>query len=382
MPDDRIPVFKPHIGVDTVNAAVDALDLGWLGMGSYVKEFEEGLAAYLQLKDKSVVAVNTGTSALHLAMLLVGVRQGDEVITPSLNNIGDFQAIKAAGGEPVFCDIHEDTLGIDVEKAEALIGPKTKAIIAMDYAGVPCRLDDVHDMARRHGLRVIHDAAHSLGSRYKGRLVGSFSDIAVFSFDPVKTMTCIDGGALVVESREDVERLHRYRLLGMDQSSSRLYSNNRAWTYDVATPGFRYHLANLHASIGLSQLKRLDEFIASRRRAWQRYTELLAGADGIVVPQVDVQDVAPFIYCVRVQGGRRHHLIESLQERGIDTGIHWIPAHNFTFLNGCRRGDLSVTDRIGEEILTLPLHSYMETHVVERIARAVSAVLRVEKVRR
>jgi len=374
--NDKIPVFQPYIGEDTAKAVTKALELGWLGMGSYVKEFEEGLAAYLGLKDQYVVAVNTGTSALHLAMLLAGVGPGDEVITPSFNNIGDFQAIKAVGAEPVFSDICEDHLGIDVEKAGALVSPRTKAVIGMDYAGIPCRLDELYALAHRYRLRVIHDAAHSLGSRYKGRLIGGFGDIVIFSFDPVKTITCIDGGALIVNSLEEVEQLHRYRLLGMNQSSSRMYTNNRAWTFDVATQGFRYHLANLHASIGLSQLKRLDEFIASRRRACRRYTELLYGVQGIILPQTDFEEVAPFIYTIRVQGGRREALMAGLKERGIDTGIHWIPGHHFSFLKGCRRSDLSVTDRVAAEILTLPLHSFMEPETVERVAHSIVAILR------
>jgi dTDP-4-amino-4,6-dideoxygalactose transaminase len=371
MTSGRIPVFMPYIGIDTAKAATDALELGWLGMGSYVREFEEGLASYLGLKDRFVVAVNTGTSALHLALLLAGVRPGDEVITASFNNIGDFQAIRMAGGNPVFCDINEDDLGIDPEKAEELIGPRTKAIIAMDYAGIPCRLDELYGLAERKDLRVIHDAAHSLGTRYKGRLVGSFDDIATFSFDPVKIITCLDGGALVVNSEKEVERLHRYRLLGMDQSASQMYTNNRAWTYDVGEPGFRYHLANLHASIGVSQLRRLSEFVSSRQRACRLYARLLLGVEDIILPQSSFDGVAPFIFYVRVLGGRREELAATLKRQGIDTGIHWIPGHKFTFLRECRRGDLSATERVSEEVLTLPLHSYMEPSLVERIANSI-----------
>lgn len=362
--------------MDTAKAAIDALELGWLGMGSYVKEFEEHLSAYLGLRDRHVIAVNTGTSALHSAMILAGVGPGDEVITPSFNNVADFQAIKVVGGEPVFCDIDENNLGIDVEKAEALVGPRTKAIIGMDYAGLACRLDELYHLARSRGLRVIHDAAHSLGSWYKGRMIGSFGDIVVFSFDPVKTITCIDGGALVVNTTEEVAQAHRLRLLGMDQSTSQMYTNNRAWTYDVSTPGFRYHLANLHGAIGVAQLKRIGEFIESRRRACRRYTELLTGVDGIAVPQTDFEDVAPFIYYVRVRYGKREELSASLQRHGIDTGIHWIPGHHFTFFKSCRHGDLSVTERIGMEILTLPLHSYMDLQVVERVAGAIADFFR------
>ncbi len=372
----RIPLFKPLIGPETFKAATDALELGWLGMGSFVKEFEERLAEFLGLKDRFVVAVNTGTSALHLAMRLAGVGPCDEVITASLNNIGDFQAIKAAGGDPVFCDIREDNLGIDAEKAAELVGPKTKAMIAMDYAGVPCQLDELSALANRHGLRVIHDAAHSFGGSYNGEKIGSFGDLVMFSFDPIKNITCIDGGALVVNTKEEVEQLHRERLLGMDQSASRMYSNNRAWTYDVATLGFRYHMANLHASIGVSQLKRVEEIVTSRREACRLYSKLFQGAEGMIIPQTDFEGVAPFIYTIRVLRGKRQGLIEALQKSGIETGIHWIPGHNFTLLKNCRRGDLSVTDRVAQEILTIPLHPFMDSGLVRQVASAILDMLK------
>jgi len=374
--EDLIPVFKPHLSIETAKAAVDALDLGWLGMGSYVGEFERALATYLGLTQRHVVAVNTGTSALHLAMLVAGVGAGDEVITPSFNNIGDLQAIRAAGANPVFCDIDDKSLGIDVEKAEALVSSKTRAVIGMDYAGIPCAMDALDAMAARHGLRVIHDAAHSIGSRYKGKLIGSAGDITIFSFDAVKTVTCIDGGALVVNSEREVEILHRLRFLGTDQSPQRLYTNNRAWTYDVAGPGFRYHLANLHASIGLSQLARLPEFISSRQRACRWYSELLGDVEGLTLPATDFRDVSPFIYYIRVLRGRRDALKQSLRERGVDTGIHWVPGHNFSYFKACRRGDLSVTERVGTEILTLPLHSFMEEETVERVVTTIAASMR------
>lgn len=373
--NEKIPVFKPHIGIETAKAATDALDLGWLGMGSCVGDFEARLADYLELSGRYVVAVNTGTSALHLAMLVAGLRPGDEVLTPSFNNIGDFQAIRAAGAEPVFCDIDEKTLGIDVEKAERLIGPRTRAVIGMDYDGIPCDLESLEAMARRRNLVLIHDAAHSLGSRLGGRSMADFGDITIFSFDPVKLITCIDGGALVVDSEDKVAQLHRYRLLGMDQSSKRMYTNNRAWTYDVADQGFRYHLANLHAAIGLSQLGRIEEFITSRVRACRHYNAVLEGVDGLIIPQTDFENVAPFLYYIRVLDGHRDGLIEALKADGIDTGIHWIPGHRFTFLKNARRGDLSVTERVGSEILTLPLHSFMDLETVDRVATGVRDAL-------
>lgn len=376
MNEDTIPVFKPLIESEEIEASREALELGWLGMGSYVGQFEEAVRDYLGAADRFVAAVSTGHAALHLGLLSMGVGPGDEVITPSFNNAADFQAILATGAEPVFCDIDDDTLCIDLEKAAGLVSPRTKAIIVMDYDCVLCDHDRVADFARAHGLRVLHDAAHSFGSKYKGRMVGSFSDVTMFSFDPVKTITCIDGGVLVVRTEEDLANLHEMRLIGMSQPAKMMYGNARAWTYDMRQIGFRYHMANLHAAVGLRQLAKMDRIAESRRAACRYYNESLAGVAGVVVPKTDFTDITPFLYYVRVPGGRREALRAHLAERGVDTGIHWQPGHWFTLFKGCRRGDLSVTDRVGHEVLSLPLHSMMETATLDRVAGAIGDFFR------
>jgi dTDP-4-amino-4,6-dideoxygalactose transaminase len=373
---EQIPVFKPLIEQAEIQAAVESLELGWLGMGAYVGQFEEALKLFIGAEDRHVVAVNTGHSALHLAMMLIGLEPGDEVITPSFNNIADFQAIMAVGGKPVLCDIREDTLCIDIAKAEALVGPRTKAVIAMDYDCCLADHDAVAGFAKRHNLRVIHDAAHSLGSFYNGKKVGSFSDVCMFSFDPVKTITCIDGGALVVRSQEEVEALHEMRLIGMGQPASVMYGNQRAWTYDVKRLGFRYHMANLHGAIGLSQLAKMPEITSSRQAACKLYNELLAPISEVQTPNATFKDVTPFLYYIRVPAEKRQPLRDHLKSNGIDTGIHWQPGHWFSLLKDARRGDLSVTDRIGHEILSLPLHSKMALPVVEHIVNKISEFFR------
>jgi dTDP-4-amino-4,6-dideoxygalactose transaminase len=276
------------------------------------------------------------------------------------------------GAQPVFCDIRDDSLCIDLDKAEQLIGPRTKAIIVMDYDCCLCDHDRVADLAQEYGLRVIHDAAHSLGSFYKGRLIGSFSDICMFSFDPVKTITCIDGGALVVRTQEDVEALHEIRLLGMGQPSSVMYQNKRAWTYHVKRLGFRYHMANLHAAIGLAQLSKLPEIAASRREACQTYNRILSSVQQIRTPLSTFEQICPFLYYIRVPEADRDALRAWLGERGIDTGIHWQPGHSFELLAHAPSGDLSVTDVVSSEVLSLPLHSNMDLGLVERICGAVA----------
>ena len=366
-----IPVFQPHVGVDTIKAVVDALHAGWLGMGAITQSFEEGLAAFLELRDRYVLATNTGTSALHLGLLAAGVGPGDEVITPAFNFVADHQAIVATGATPVLCDVDDATLGLDPDKAAALIGPKTKALLPLHFGGLPGRIKELYALAERRGLRVVEDATHAFGSRADGRLLGSFGDIACFSFDPVKVITSIDGGAVVVGDRELLERLRHWRFLGIDRETHERYKNSRAWEYDVVGQGFRYHMTNINAAIGLSQLARAGEFIAARRASCRLYNERLAGLRAVRCPATDFTDVAPFIYTVRVPADRREALIEHLKRRGIATGIHFLPAQDFSFLKDCRRGDLGVTERVTREILTLPLHTLMAPALVERVAAAI-----------
>lgn len=366
-----IPVFKPLIEDEEIQAATDSLRVGWLGMGASVGVFEESIKAYLGCEDRYVVAVSTGHAALHLAMMLVGLESGDEVITPSFNNIADFQAILAVGAKPVFCDIREDTLCLDLVKAEALIGEKTKAIIAMDYDCCLADHDSLQKLADKYKLRVIHDAAHAFGSSYKGRKVGTFSDICMFSFDPVKTITCIDGGALIVKTKEEVETLHQMRLIGMGQPASVMYGNQRAWTYDVGQLGFRYHMANLHAAIGITQISKMDQITKVRQISCSLYNSLLEAIPEVTVPKSDFSDVTPFLYYIRVPASKRESLRKYLSNEGIDTGIHWQPGHTFSLFRDMKKGDLSVTNQVSKEILSLPLYSSITREEILKICNSI-----------
>uniref|UniRef100_Q07IQ7 DegT/DnrJ/EryC1/StrS aminotransferase n=1 Tax=Rhodopseudomonas palustris (strain BisA53) TaxID=316055 RepID=Q07IQ7_RHOP5 len=369
---ERIPVFAPHIGVDTLKHVTDALDVGWLGMGATTKEFEERIQAFLET-DRIVVATNTGTSALHIALIAAGVKPGDEVIVPSFDYVADHQAIRLAGGVPVMCDIRDDNLGIDVEKAESLISEKTKVIIPLHFAGIPCDQAGVYAIAKKHGLRVVEDAMHGFGTRIDGRRIGSYGDICTYSFDPVKIITSIDGGCVVLQSEQEAEHLQRMRFLGVNKETSLRYKNKRSWDYDVLCDGFRYHLTNIMASIGVSQIKRAEEFISTRQAVCRAYSEAFSAIDGVRVPATDFKDVSPFIYSLRVLDGRREALIAHMDARGIDVGIHFIPVHKHTHFADCRRGDMSVTDKVVEEVLTLPLHSRMAPEAVERVIDGVTS---------
>lgn len=369
---ERIPVFQPHIGADTVKHLTDALDVGWLGMGATTKEFEERIAEYLGLDGQFVVATNTGTSALHMALRVAGVGPGDEVITPSFNYVADHQAIRMTGAEVVMCDIRDDNLGIDCEKADELVNEKTRAIIPLHFAGLPCDMAGVNQLAQKHGLRVIEDAMHAFGSSIDDRKIGNSGDICCFSFDPVKIITSIDGGCIVVNTEEELNSLQHYRLLGVDRDTTERYKNRRAWEYDVVSEGYRNHMTNIMASIGVSQIKRVDEFIASRQSVCRAYNDAFSDVAGVGVPQTDFACVSPFIYSLRVPSDRREALIAHLQDRLIDTGIHFIPVHEHSYFSDAPRGDMSITEKVVREVLTLPLHSNMQAEHVERVIDGVT----------
>lgn len=370
---EKIPVFAPHIGIDTVKHVTDALDVGWLGMGATTKEFEERIASFLGLKDRFVAVTNTGTSAFHIALRAAGIGPGDEVITPSFNYVADHQAIRAAGAEPVMCDVRDDNLGIDCEKAEALITSRTRAIDPLHFAGIPCDMDGVYRLAAKYGLRVLEDATHAFGSFYKDRKIGSFGDVTWFSFDPVKIITSIDGGCVVVNSTEELENLQRLRLLGVDKDTTERYKNRRAWDYDVVSEGYRYHLTNIMASVGVSQIKRVEEFISSRQRVCRQYNQAFGGFGGVKVPQSNFEGVSPFIYSLRVLNGKREALIAHLNQQHIDVGVHFIPVHKHRYFAHARCGDMSVTEKVVNEVMTLPLHSNMKPEFVERVISGVSS---------
>jgi dTDP-4-amino-4,6-dideoxygalactose transaminase len=370
---DTIPVYKPLIEDEEFDAARKSLELGWLGMGSFVGKFEAALLEFLNAADRFIAAVSTGHAALHLGLLIAGVGPGDEVITPSFNNIADFQAILATGAEPVLCDIDDKNLCIDLERAERLISRRTKALLAMDYACMLCDHDGISELAQKYDLRVVHDAAHAFGSSYGDRKVGSFSDICMFSFDPVKSITCIDGGVILTRSEEERDIIREMRLIGMGQPSSVMYQNQRAWTFDVSRLGFRYHMANMHAAIGLAQLAKMEDITKTRREACCYYSERLAGLPEVKVPNTDFSSVTPFLFYIRVPEHARGPLREHMRQRGIDSGIHWQPGHWFTLLKDCRKDDLAVTERVGREILSLPTHSRMTREEMERVAESVAS---------
>jgi dTDP-4-amino-4,6-dideoxygalactose transaminase len=212
---------------------------------------------------------------------------------------------------------------------------------------------------------------HAFGTMINERKIGNYGDIICFSFDPVKIITSIDGGCVIVNTEGELHHLHHLRLLGIDKDTTERYRNQRAWDYDVVDQGFRYHLTNIMASIGVSQIKRVNEFIESRRKVCRMYSEAFQGIDGLRVPATDFSNVSPFIYSLRVLYGRREALIRHLHSLDIDIGIHFIPVHKHTWFANARHGDMTVTERATQEVVTLPLHSNMKPEFAERVIEGV-----------
>ena len=363
-----IKVSGPVIGSEELSAVAEAFQLGYFGHGIKVVEFENQLREYLGAGH--VIAVNNGTAALHLALLALGIGPGDEVIVPSLTFVGCFQMITATGATPIPCEVYPNTLSMDLADVESKITERTRALMPVHYAGFPCDQDRLYSLAQRYGLRVIEDAAHALGSTYQGKLIGSFGDLICFSFDTLKNITCGEGGAIICPNEELAEILRQTRLVGIDRKSHVEFWKNRRWFYTVNRQGFRCHMSNINAAIGLVQLAKLPDFIQRRRKICQYYNEALAKINGIELLDIDYQVTASHIYVVKVKDGKRDALMDFLKEQDIEASINYVPNHlhlYFQELYGAKKWLLPVTEKAFEEILTLPLHCALTDSDVEKV---------------
>jgi perosamine synthetase len=368
----RIPSHRPCIGPAELEAVREVLESRWLGRGRLTKEFEDRLADYLGVRH--VIAVNSGTAALHLALDALELKTGEEVIVPSLTFVSSVQAILAAGGRPVFCEVNPDSLNMEPGDAAACLSERTRAILAVHYGGRLCDMEGLRRLAAGRGIRLVEDAAHAFGSAVAGARAGSLGDIGCFSFDPIKNITCGGGGAVVTNDGELAERIRARHNVGLETDSWSRLTGERPWFYRVVEPGYRYYMSNLNAAIGLVQLERMEEFRARKRAIVRRYDEAFSATEGLTVVRHDLEDVFPFNYVVRVDGGRRDALMRHLKERGIGTTIQFIPNHMQPVFASFAR-PLPVTEQLYEEILTLPLYVEMSDADVEEVIGEVQAFL-------
>ncbi|MFP3866573.1 MAG: DegT/DnrJ/EryC1/StrS family aminotransferase [Desulfobacteraceae bacterium] len=363
-----IRVSAPLVGKEELAAVEQAFELGYFGHGVKVLEFEARLQEYLNAAQ--VVAVNSGSAALHLALEALGIGPGDEVIVPSLTFIACFQMITATGALPVPCEVYPETLLMDVQDMERKLTPRTRALMPVHYAGNPCDLDSIYRLAAQAGVRVIEDAAHALGSSYNGRLIGSFGDVACFSFDSIKNITCGEGGAIICQDGELAEIMRQKRLLGIERRAHIESGTHPRWSYRIPRQGFRYHMSNINAAIGLAQLKKLPAFIQRRQQIARRYDQALTRLNGVTPLKIDYHTVAPHIYIIRVHQGRRDALMDFLRQHDIEASLNYIPNHrheHFQHLYGPRQWSLPVTEQAFKEIITLPLHCALSDEQVDKV---------------
>lgn len=341
-------------GAEELAQVKEAFEYGYFGLAFKVNEFEEKLGAYLN-SDRQVIAVNTGTSALHIALDALDLKEDDEVILPSFTFVATAQAVTACGAKPVFCEVDPETMLMDIEDVKKRITAKTKVIIPVHYAGACCDMDALMALKEQYDLRIIEDAAHAIGSEYQGKKIGSFGDITCFSFDSIKVMTCGEGGAVVTNDGELAEIIRKKRLLGIDRKAMHVKDwKQRSWIYDVPFGGFRYHMSNINAAIGLAQLAKLDTFIARRRELCHKYMEELSGIEGIELPVCEFDTIAPFMFVIRVKDEKRDALKSFLMENDIESGISYIPCHTYSFYE--EQQSMPITEKVFKEVLCLPMH--------------------------
>jgi dTDP-4-amino-4,6-dideoxygalactose transaminase len=374
-----IPTSWPYISKSEILSARKVLNEGWLGLGSYVEKFEKKLSNYLNLKNRFICCVSTGTDALLMSLFAAKVKRGDEVILPSLNFLACAQSILICGAKPVFCDVDEKTLCIDVEKLKKLINKKTKAVIAVDYSGNIADYKKLNILKKKFKFKIIQDAAHSFGSVYENKKVGNFSDITIFSFDPIKTITTIDGGAIVVKSLKDLEYLKSIRQLGYSVQPNVAFRNKKKLAYDVKNLGFQNRMSNVHAAIGLAQIDKISSIISKKRNLCKNYNYLFNKIDKVITPFSTYEKVTPFIYYIRVKKKYRDRLRSYLRKKNIFTGLHWYPNHKLTLFNKCKKGDLSVTNKVSSELITLPLFHKLEKKEQKYIFNQVQNFFKNEK---
>lgn len=350
-----IKVARGCLGKEELEAVKEAFDYGYFGLAYKVNEFENALKEYLGTTAE-VVATNTGTSALHLALSALGIGEGDEVIVPSFTFVASVQAVEMCGATPVLCEVEQDTFLMDIEDVKRKITSKTKAIMPVHYSGNPCDMDEFLKIKEKTGIRIVEDAAHAIGSTYKGRKIGSFGDVTCFSFDSIKVITCGEGGCIVSSDEQLLEQCRMKRLLGIDRKTMHTKDwKERSWIYDVNAVGYRYHMSNINAAIGCEQLKKIDAFISRRRQLCKLYASQLENVEGIRLLKMDYDTIAPFMFPVSIADNKRDALKAYLQEHDIEAGISYIPNHLFSLFRDDKRM-LAVSDRIFEGILCLPLH--------------------------
>ena len=372
-----IPLFDLNYDHEEEEAVLATLRSRWLSTGPRTLEFERLFAEALGARH--AVAVANCTCALHLALRIVGVGEGDEVIVPSLTFVATANAVRYVQATPVFCDIRgPDDLNMDPGQIEPLINEKTRAIVVMHYGGYPCDMNRILELARKHRLRVVEDACHGPLSEYAGRKLGTIGDIGCFSFFSNKNISTGEGGMLVTGDAQFAERARLLRSHGMTTLSYQRASGHST-RYDVIESGYNYRMDDIHAALGIVQLGKLRGDIRKRAIVRGHYLDALSEARGVIIPFARHEGVVSnYIFPVVLEGAdaaRRDAVRDAMHQRGIQTSIHYPPVHRFSSFEHYRR-PLPQTERVSDSLVTLPMHGRLSAEDVSRVAVALRELTR------
>ena len=371
-----LPYGRQWIDEDDIRAVVETLRGDWLTTGPRVEQFEQAFAR--RVGAAHAVAVSSGTAALHAAMAALRIGPGDEVVVPPLTFAATANCVLYQGGTPVFADVEPDTLLLDPEQVKRRISPRTKAIIAVDYAGQPCDYERLRGLAWRHGLALVADACHALGGEHCGRKVGTLADLSTFSLHPVKPITAGEGGVVTTDDADLARRLRSFRNHGID-TTARERTAEGVWRYEMTELGYNYRLSDIQCALAHSQLRKLTGWVERRRAIAAQYEELLAGMPG-VRPLAVRGEVSHAYHLYVVQAfapaPSREAILQRMRAAGIGVNVHYIPVHLHPYYRrrlGTAPGLCPVAEAAGERILSLPIFPKMTDGEVERVAAALRA---------
>jgi len=372
-----IPYGHQSINDDDVRAVVESLSSDWLTMGPRVTEFENAIAAVANTS--GAVAVTSGTAALHTAYAAMQLEANADVIVSPLTFVATASTAILCGAKVRFADVHDDTGNIDPEIVGSMVTPQTRVIAAVDYAGHPADLDELSVIARQSGALLLEDAAHSVGSIYRGHSVGEIADVTTFSFFPTKNLTSAEGGAIVSTDNDLLERARSFRSHGLvrDKMQQR-YPDEGPWHQEVHHLGLNYRLPDVLSALGSSQISRLQQFKASRSRVFSRYVEGLTDLDGITLPtQRDYVDPMWHLFPVRIHDGRRREVFDFLRANGVLVQVNYIPAYWHPYFEdlGYKRGMCPVAERYYSEEISLPMFAGLGTADQDRVIDLVRTAL-------
>lgn len=375
-----LPYSHQWIDGEDIKSIVEVLKSDWITQGPKIEEFEEAIAKFVGAK--YAVALSSGTAALHAACFVADIGQTDEVVTSPITFAASSNCIIYMGGRPVFVDIKEDTCNIDPGEIERKITRETKAIIPVDFAGQPADLDEIHKIAKEHNLIVIEDASHALGAEYKDRKIGSFSNLTIFSFHPVKHITTGEGGIVTTNNEGFYERLLMFRTHGITKNKVKLTKNEGPWYYEMQELGYNYRITDFQCALGISQLNNLNKFVKRRKEIVKRYNEAFKDIEGIITPYEKPEvESAWHIYVIRLKSDKlkttRKEIFEALRAENIGVHVHYIPVYYHPYYQklGYQKGLCPKAERYYEEAITLPLFPKMSDKDVEDVINAVKKVV-------